>query len=181
MTESFQALRAYEGIEESAMALRQFVCKAACVAAAICSGLSVAGATDSQAPQSQPAQPAAQSASSAKPVGTIKAISGNTITWPTDAGTDVTVLVQDGTKLLRIAPGQTDLKGATPIQFPNVQVGDRILVRGKLADDGKSVLAASVIAMKKADIAEKQSRDREEWQKHGFGGLVASIDAASST
>jgi hypothetical protein len=54
-------------------------------------------------------------------------------------------------------------------------------VRGKLADDGKSVLAASVIAMKKTDIAEKQSREREEWQKHGFGGLVNSVDAAGST
>src|SRR5882724_7661355 len=143
------------------MALRQFVCKAACVAAAICSGLSVASATDSQAPQSQPAQPAAQSASSAKPVGTIKAIFGNTITLTTDAGTDVTVLVQDATKLLRIAPGQTDLKDATPLQLSDVQVGDRILVRGKLSADGKAVLAASVIAMKKDDISQKQARERE--------------------
>jgi len=99
----------------------------------------------------------------------------------TDAGTDVTVQVQDATKLVRIAPGQKDLKDATPIQLTDVQPGDRILVRGKLADVGKSVVAASVIAMKKTDIAEKQSREREEWQKHGFGGLVNSVEAASST
>jgi hypothetical protein len=99
----------------------------------------------------------------------------------TDAGSDVTVQVQDTTKLVRIAPGQKDLKDATPIQLPDVQPGDRILVRGKLADDGKSVLAVSVIAMKKADITEKQSREREEWQKHGFRGLVNSVAAASST
>jgi hypothetical protein len=99
----------------------------------------------------------------------------------TDVGCDVTVQVQDSTKLVRIAPGQKDLKDATPIQLAEIQPGDRILVRGKLADDGKSVVAASVMAMKKADIAEKQSREREEWQKHGFGGLVNSVDAATNT
>ncbi|MEQ1352686.1 MAG: hypothetical protein ABLT11_01635, partial [Candidatus Acidiferrum sp.] len=35
-----------------------------------------------------------------------------------------------------------------------------------------------IIAMKKGDIAEKQSREREEWQKSGIGGLVNSVDAA---
>ncbi len=93
----------------------------------------------------------------------------------------MTVQVQDATKLVRIAPGQKDLKDATPIQLTDVQPGDRILVRGKPADDGKSVIANSVIVMKKADITEKQSREREEWQKRGFGGLVNSVDAASST
>ena len=114
-------------------------------------------------------------------MGTIKSISGNTLTLTTDAGSDVTVQVQDTTKLVRIAPGQKDLKDATPIQLQDVQPGDRILVRGNLAGDGKSVLAASIIAMKKADLAEKQTRDREEWQKHGAGGLVSSVDAAGTT
>jgi len=138
--------------------------------------------TVAQVAQAQSApQPSAQSPSSARPVGTIKAISGNTITLTTDAGTDVTILVQDATKLVRIAPGQKDLKDAAPIQLQDVQVGDRILVRGKLADDGSSVLAASVIAMKKEDISQKQARDREEWQKHGAGGLVSSVDPATNT
>src|SRR5712692_3157713 len=97
------------------------------------------------------------------------------------AGGDLTVQVQDATKLVRIAPGQTDLKDATPIRLADIQPGDRILVRGKLANDGTFVVAASIIAMKKADISEKQSREREEWQKHGLGGLVNSVDAASGT
>src|SRR5258708_1606900 len=126
-------------------------------------------------------QPPSQVPVAARPVGTIKSISGNTIIVATDAGSDVTVQVQDATKLVQIAPGQKDLKDATSIQLADIQPGDRILVRGKLADDGKSVVAASVIAMKKADIAEKQSREREEWQKHGFGGLVNSVDIANST
>jgi Domain of unknown function (DUF5666) len=150
--------------------------------AAICLSFSAGSAADSQSPQAQAGQqPSSQTLAASRPVGTIKAISGNTITLTTDAGSDVTVQVQDATKLVRIAPGQKDLKEATPIQLADVQPGDRILVRGKLAEDGKSVVAASVIAMKKADIAEKQSRDREEWQKHGFGGLVNSVDAAGNT
>jgi len=135
--------------------------------------------------QPSPAQSApqatAQTPAAMRPVGTIKSISGNIITLTTDAGADVIVQVQEATRLLRIAPGQKDLKDATPIQLVDVQPGDRVLVRGKLADDGKSVLAFSIVAMKKADIAEKQSREGEEWQKHGFGGLVNSVDAASST
>src|SRR5882757_6416045 len=156
--------------------------ESALLIATICLSFSAGRGTDSQSPQAQAGQqPTSQTPAAARPVGTIKSISGNAITLTTDAGSDVTVQVQDATKLVRITPGQKDLKEATPIQLADVQPGDRILVRGKLAEDGKSVVAASVIAMKKADIAEKQSRDREEWQKHGFGGLVNSIDAAGNT
>ncbi|HTF24990.1 MAG TPA: DUF5666 domain-containing protein [Candidatus Limnocylindria bacterium] len=149
--------------------------------AAICLSFSAGSGADSQSPQAQAGQQSSQTPAAARPVGTIKSISGNAITLTTDAGSDVTVQVQDATKLVRIAPGQKDLKEATPIKLADVQPGDRILVRGKLAEDGKSVVAASIIAMKKADIAEKQSRDREEWQKHGFGGLVNGVNAASNT
>src|SRR5713226_5287418 len=156
--------------------------KQAFLIAAICLCFSAVNAAASQPTQAQAGQESpTQAAAVARPVGTIKSISGNTITLTTDAGGDVTVQVQDTTKLVRIAPGQKDLKDATPIQLADVQPGDRILVRGNLADDGKSVVATSVVAMKKADIADKQSREREEWQKHGFGGLVNSVDTSSST
>lgn len=149
--------------------------------AVICVSLSAAipaGPPVSQAQAEQ--QPSAQPPAAARPVGTIKSISGNTIILTTDAGGDVTVQVQDATKLVRIAPGQKDLKDAAPIQLADVHPGDRVLVRGKLADEGKSVVAAWVISIKKEDIAEKQAREREEWQKHGFGGLVNSVDAANN-
>src|SRR6267378_4450911 len=155
--------------------------ESALLIAAICMSFSAGSGADSQSPQAQAGQQSSQTPAAARPVGTIKSISGNAITLTTDAGSDVTVQVQDATKLGRIAPGQKDLKEATPIQLGDVQPGDRILVRGKLAEDGKSVVAASVIAMKKADIAEKQSREREEWQKHGFGGLVNNVDTANGT
>jgi hypothetical protein len=113
-------------------------------------------------------------------VGTVKAISGKTITLTTETG-DVIVQVQDDARLLRITPDQKDLKNAVPLDLKDLQTGDRILVRGKLGDDGKTVLAASVIAIKQADIATKQAHEREEWQRHGVGGLVTKLDAASGT
>jgi endonuclease YncB( thermonuclease family) len=129
--------------------------------------------------QAQEAQQPASASSTAKPVGVVKAISGNTITLTTDAGSTVNIVVQDSARLVRIVPGQKDLKEATPIQLQDVQVGDRILARGTASEDGKSVAASSVVLMKESDLAAKQERDREDWQKRGVGGLVSKVDAAN--
>lgn len=122
--------------------------------------------------------PPPSATSAVRPVGTIKAIDGAAITLTTDAGPEVEVLVGEATRMVRAAPGQKDLKDAAPIRLPDLQTGDRILVRGKLADDGKTVLASSLVAMKKGDIAEKQKRETEDWQKRGVGGLVKTVDPA---
>ena len=111
-------------------------------------------------------------------LGTIKSISGNSLILTSDAGVELTVGVRDSTKIVRIAPGQKDLKDAQSIALADLQIGDRILVRGTPGDDNKTFSATSIIAMKKADIAEKESHERDEWQKAGVGGLVNSVDAA---
>jgi hypothetical protein len=126
----------------------------------------------------QAQQPAA---ATAKAVGTVKAASGKNITLTAEGGGDINVVVQDGARLLRIEPGEKDLKNAAPLQLQDLQPGDRILVRGTSGADGKSLLAASVIAMKKADLAEKHAHEREEWQKHGLGGLVSAVDPVTAT
>ena len=36
-----------------------------------------------------------------------------------------------------------------------------------------------MVAIKQADVALKQQKDREDWQRNGVGGLVKSVDAAS--
>lgn len=115
-----------------------------------------------------------------KVVGTVQAISGKTLTVISDGGASVAVSVEDATKLLQIEPGKTDLKEAAPLQFSELQTGDRVLVRGILADDGNTIRAASLIAVKRVAIAEKQARERAEWQR-GVGGLVKSIDATAGT
>jgi hypothetical protein len=112
-------------------------------------------------------------------LGTVKAISGNVIILTLDAGTDVTVNVQDTTKIVQVAPGQKDLKTATPIHIADLQVGDRILVRSRASDDSKSIAALGIIAMKRTDVDAKKTQDREDWQKSGVGGLVKEVDAAT--
>jgi len=84
-----------------------------------------------------------QAAATSKSVGTIKSISGNSIVLTPEGGTDTNVVVQDGARLLQIEPGETDLKKATPLQLSDLQTGDRILVRGAVGPDGKSILILS--------------------------------------
>ena len=131
------------------------------------------------ATETRPVTPQAASGVS-RTVGTVQAISGKTLTVISDAGASAAVSVEDATKLLQIEPGKTDLKDATPLQFSELQTGDRVLVRGVLADDGKTIRAASLIVVKKAALAEKQAKERADWQR-GVGGLVKSIDAAAGT
>jgi hypothetical protein len=126
------------------------------------------------------AQTAASSAA-AKPVGTIKTISGNAITLASDTGPLFNVNVGDSSKILRIEPGAKDLKNASPMQLQDLQAGDRILVLGKVSEDGHSVAATSVIVMKKADVTSKQEHDRQEWQRRGVGGLVSAVDPGAGT
>ena len=129
------------------------------------------------------AQDAGQAAGAPKAppaVGTIKTISGNALTLSTDSGSEVKVTIAADAKLVRVPPGSKDLKEAVAITLADLQQGDRILVRGKPGDAG-TMVASTVIAMKKGDIAEKQSHEREEWQKHGIGGLVKSVDAGAGT
>jgi hypothetical protein len=123
-------------------------------------------------------QATAQPGAAARQLGTVKAISGNSITLTTDAGAQVTVQVADGARVLRVEPGQTTLKDAAPIHLQDLQPGDRILVRGQPSADAKSFVAAVIIAMKHTDVQAKRQEEREAWQK-GIGGLVSAVDPAS--
>jgi hypothetical protein len=127
-------------------------------------------------PDAQTQTPAANSDSRA--VGKVKSISGNVITIATDAGVETTVQVSDSTRLLRVEPGQKDLKSAAPIQLQEIQSGDRVLARGP-AGDGKVIQASTVVLMKAADVSAKQEHDREDWKQRGVGGLVSAVDPAS--
>jgi hypothetical protein len=122
---------------------------------------------------------AQQSAVVEKVVGTVKALSGNTVTLSPDSGPELVVLVSESARLVLVAPGQTTLKDAVPIQLSDLRTGDRILVRGAPGPDGRSMLAVSIIAMAKTEIAAKRARERDEWQRHGISGLVLSSDPAA--
>ena len=155
------------------LAARIFLIFAACVS--LRSVARAEAAPQPPNPQQAPAQTAKQV------LGAIQAIQGNMITLKPDTGPAVSVVVQGSVRILRVAPGQTDLKNAAAIQFADLQVGDRILVRGIPSADGQSLTASTVIAMKRSDVEAKQQQEREDWQKRGTGGLVSAADLASGT
>src|SRR5947209_13809287 len=121
----------------------------------------------------------------AKTVGTIKSIQADSITVATESGGegDIIAKLTGSTKILRVPPGEKDLKNATALQPQDLQIGDRVLVRGQASTDGDkhTIVARAVIVMKQADVAAKQQHDRDDWQKRGVGGIVTNVDAATGT
>jgi preprotein translocase subunit YajC len=126
-------------------------------------------------------QGASASRADSRIVGTIKSIGDGALTLTPDSGGEVTATLSSSTKLLRVPPGEKDLKNATPLQVQDLQPGDRVLVRGQAAADGHSVAALAVIVMKQADLSAKQAHDRDDWQKRGVGGLVSAVDVSAGT
>ena len=117
----------------------------------------------------------------AKAVGTIKSIQGDSITVAAESGGEVTARLTEATKILRVPPGEKDLKNAVPLQAKDLQSGDRVLVRGSASTDGHTITALAVIVMKQEDVAAKQQHERDDWQKRSVGGLVTKVDTANDT
>jgi hypothetical protein len=147
---------------------------------ALCAGSFFAtpfsGATLAE-PQAQQASPG----SANRRVGAVKAISETEITLSPDSGPDVSITVEPATRLLRIAPGEKDLKNATPILLQDIQVGDRILVGGKSSGDNSPLVASTVVVMKHADLEARNQQELQDWQKRGVDGLATAVDAAAGT
>jgi hypothetical protein len=111
--------------------------------------------------------------------GTVTAIAGNILTVKDDQGVESKVTVPDSTRVLQLPAGAKSLSAATPIKVTDIAVGDRILA--KTTQDGANYTASTLVAMKQADIAQKQQKDRQDWQTHGISGLVKSVDPAAQT
>jgi hypothetical protein len=117
----------------------------------------------------------------AKAVGVIKSVQADSVIVSVESGSEVTGKLTAGTKILRVPPGEKDLKNATALQAQDLQPGDRVLVRGQASEDGRTISALAVIVMKQSDVTAKQREEREDWQKRGVGGLITKIELASGT
>ena len=93
-----------------------------------------------------------------------------------DAGATFTATVDEKTLYLRVPPGEKDLKKAARIALENVAVGDRAFVRGHFSEDQKSIAAVAVIIMTKAELAQKQEHDRDEWKRRSVAGPVTALN-----
>ena len=118
-----------------------------------------------------------------KAVGVIKSIQTDSITIAAESGNEVTAKLTGSTKILRVSPQDKDLMKATPLTVQDLQPGDRVLVRGPASTEGAglTISALAVIVMKQSDVAARQQRDRDDWQKRGVGGLVTKVDSATGT
>lgn len=112
-------------------------------------------------------------------LGTVTAINGDSLTVKTDAGEVHQVQVPATAVLKRIAPGQKDLSTAETIQLTDVAIGDRVLVKLDPDAPGPPPQVAQLIAMKQSDVAQRQQKEQEAWQRNGAGGLVKSVDATA--
>ncbi len=117
-------------------------------------------------------------AASVSQLGTVKTVSGTTISLATDTGQAITVTVPTDAKVVQLAVGSTDLKSAKPSQFSDIAVGDRILATGKPGDTPSALTARLVVVMKSVAIAQMQAAQQADWKERGTGGIVSSVDSA---
>lgn len=119
----------------------------------------------------------AQQAASNRVMGTVTAVSGNAVTVKTDAGTTVSVTVPDAARVMRTAPGQKTLAGATKIAVSDMGAGDRVL----MVVAGDPPAASIVVVNKASDIAAMQQQEQADWTRRGVGGLVKAVDPSAGT
>src|SRR5262245_29421618 len=115
-------------------------------------------------------------------IGEVKAIDTGAMQMivKTDAGSLISVSLGEKTVYMRLAPGEKTLTNATKITMADVSEGDRVWARGKLSDDRKTVPAAAVIVMSKADIAKKHEAERIEWRRRGILGVISALKPESN-
>jgi hypothetical protein len=124
----------------------------------------------------QSPQAGASSSQPVRPLGVVTQLRPGSFTLHTDAGPEMLVQLPEAVTVVRVPPGAKDLKAATKIAVSDIGIGDRVLVRGRVSDDQKSVLATAVIVMAQADLSKAQEAERAEWRQRGAGGLVKAVN-----
>jgi hypothetical protein len=108
-------------------------------------------------------------------LGEVTAVSENKIVLQTKDGT-IEVVLSNATGYKRVPADNPSLKAAIDSNFADIKVGDKLLVTGQVAADKKSIPAKSVFLISKSDIAQKQTKEQEEWKTRGISGRVTTIN-----
>jgi len=117
-----------------------------------------------------------------KALGDVAAIdaAARTIQLKTAAGVTWSISLTDKTVCVSVPAGEKDLKKANPIELDAIKPGDRMLARGVAGNDANSLIAASVIVITKAELAQKHARDRAEWMRRSVAGTVSAVNAGNN-
>lgn len=140
-----------------------WLCVSACAAA-------VAVAQEPAAPGNKPAEHV---------IGTVTVTdsASRAVTVKEDkTGSEQRILLGNTKTLLKVEPGAKDLKSAVRITAEDLQVGDRIDVRGsKMPEEPNAITARSVVLMSARDLQKVHQAQAEAWQ-HSTAGVVTSVD-----
>ncbi len=119
--------------------------------------------------------PATAPAAANRVQGTVKTISGNSLTVTSDAG-QTTVTVAPNARVQQSA----DLKTVSASSLDQVAVGDRVLAIGAPGDAG-TFAASRLIVIKSEAIAQRNQASQADWARRGSGGIVTAVDPSANT
>jgi hypothetical protein len=114
-------------------------------------------------------------------IGAVTAIdsAAHTVSVKEDkTGASQTILLANTKTLLKVEPGAKDLKNAVRITADDLQVGDRVDVRGLKTDTPDTLAARSVVLMSARDLQAAHQAQAAAWQ-HATAGVVSGVDAAA--
>ena len=117
--------------------------------------------------------------SSLKPVyisGDVTAIDAAKISLQTKDGA-MDIELSPKTVFKRVSAEQPNLASATAAALADIGVGDKVAVSVIIGADKKPQPARTVYLMTKADIAQRNTKETEEWRRRGIAGRVSAIDA----
>ena len=113
-------------------------------------------------------------------VGTVVSVekTSKTVTIKNDQNVSVLIKASDTTVCLRVPAGAQSLEQATPIQFDEIDAGDRVLSRGTKNESDFSALR--IVVLSKDDVAKRREKDLEQWRTRGVAGVVKTLNPETS-
>ena len=115
----------------------------------------------------------------AKPVivsGDVTAVDPSKITVMTKAG-PMEIALAPKTVYKRVSAEKPDPSAATAAAFTDINVGDKVSISVIIGADKKPQPARTVYLMTKTDIAQRQTKETQEWRTRGIAGRVTAVDA----
>jgi len=107
--------------------------------------------------------------------GEVASVNADKIVLQTKDGA-VDVVLSGKTEYKRVPPDNPSLKAAVASNFADIAVGDKLLVTGIVSADKKTVPAKAVYLMTKGDIAQRQTKEQEQWRARGISGKVTLVN-----